>query len=353
VRRKTIDLVGVLVGVALLAAGCFRDAGAAERRRVEVQTKMKQLLSTRLSEWKAASTALRDAAPITSGRGWDARQDAVALAAMRKAWTDGRTAYELVEGAIAPLFPESDVATDARYDAFSSTLGHAGDPDPFDGEGVIGMHAIERVLWADAVPPPVIKFEQGLPGYRRPSFPATEAQARAFKERLVGRLVADVDKLVAELAPLELDLAFAFRGLLDLAAEQKEKVVKAATGEEESRYAQATMRDLRANLRGCREAYEIFRPWLLAARGGGAVDQQVTAAFGRLDASYAAVKGDAFPHPPTSWSSLNPAASDRGTAFGRLFSVVEKETDPAVKDSLVAALGGVAEKLDLPAAILR
>jgi iron uptake system component EfeO len=353
-RSSTIGMLLAIVGLELFCgAGCVRRARAPEQQRTDVQEKMKRLIDTRLAEWQTASVALQQAAPLPAGRGWDAHADAPAIAAMRAAWARGRTAYELVEGAVAPLFPESDLATDARYEYFLAPLGSAGDPDPFDARGVVGMHAIERVLWANAIPPDVVAFESVLPGFRKAAFPATAAEARAFKQDLVGRVVTDVRALGADLATLEIDVAFAFRGLVDLALEQKEKVDKAATGEEESRYAQATMRDLRANMRGCRDAYDVFRPWVLATHGGDAVDARVTGALARLDDAYAAVAGDAIPRPPTTWSSLNPRAGDRDTAFGRLFTAVEHETNPQGPQSLVTALGAVADQLELPRALFR
>ena len=41
-----------------------------------------------------------------------------AIAAMTAAWVRARTAYEHIEGALAPLFPDLDAAIDARYDDF-------------------------------------------------------------------------------------------------------------------------------------------------------------------------------------------------------------------------------------------
>jgi iron uptake system component EfeO len=336
-----------------LAGACERAAAKRQRRVSEVQDGMKRLITARLAEWDAAVAALQAAAPVSAGRGWDARLDARALDEMRAAWTRGRIAYERVEGAVAPLFPESDVATDARYEMFLAAALGTGDPSPFDGEGVVGMHAIERILWADAVPAEVSAFERALAGYRAPAFPATEAEARAFKRDLVGRVVADVRQLGRDLGPVELDVAFAFRGLIDLALEQKEKVDKAATGEEESRYAQATMRDLRANMQGCREAYDVFRPWVLATTGGPAVDAKVAAAFARLEAAYRAIAGDAIPRPPATWSALEPSPTDRATPFGILFTAVERESNPELPGGLVASLGEVADVLPLPRALLR
>ncbi|HEX6278045.1 MAG TPA: imelysin family protein, partial [Polyangiaceae bacterium] len=242
----------------------------------------------------------------------------------------------------------SDTATDARYDDFLMTLGAAGDPNAFDDRGVVGMHAVERVLWADVMPPEVATFERGIPGYRAARFPENAVEALDFKQKLAGRLVLDVEKLEREFSPLALDVAFAFRGLVDLAAEQVEKVDRAATGQEESRYAQATLRDLRANREGCLLAYRLFRPWLLKRPRGGEIDRQVLAAFARLERAYAAVPGDALPRPPRTWSSVQTTAEDVATPFGELFVVVKRESDEKVPGSLRASLGAVAEALALP-----
>ncbi|HEX6273749.1 MAG TPA: imelysin family protein, partial [Polyangiaceae bacterium] len=233
-------------------AGCSHARGAEEEReRANVQDAMKTFIGDQVASWLSATRALAEHAPVPNDRGWSATLDRAAIAAMKKDWEAARWAYERVEGAVAPMFPESDTATDARYDDFLMTLGAAGDPNAFDDRGVVGMHAVERVLWADAMPPEVAKFERGIPGYRAARFPENATDALDFKQKLAGRLVLDVEKLEREFSPLALDIAFAFRGLVDLAAEQVEKVDRAATGQEESRYAQATLRDLRANREGC------------------------------------------------------------------------------------------------------
>jgi iron uptake system component EfeO len=333
-----------------VVGGCGKGDDAAQRSRVEKETK--QWLVGRLGEFRAAAEDLRAAAPATSGRGWDAQADASAIAAMKESWGRARVAYELVEGAVAPLFPESDTATDARYDDFTLTLGAAGDPNPFDAQGIVGVHAIERILWADSIPAATVEFEKGLPGYRPAAFPATEREAGDFKNELCRELVEDIAELEKQLAPVELDIAFAFRGLIDLTNEQMEKVDRASTGREESRYAQSTLRDLRANREGCFAAYEIFQPWLLA-RGGSELDKQVLESFERLKVSYDAVPGDAIPRPPLGWSSLEPKPEHAPTPFGRLFHVVKRETDENQENSLSGNLLRVADALGLPKAVLR
>ncbi len=346
-----IDTKGfALVALLLTATACGKGDDDAQRTRVERE--MKQWIADSIRNVRLAAEDLQRAAPVPPSRGWDSSRDAAALAAMKSAWWRARDAYELVEGAVAPLFPESDLATDARYDDFLLTLGAAGDPRPFDGEGVIGVHAIERILWADSIPQETLAFEQGLPGYRPASFPQTAEEARAFKEGLAGRWITDLEQLQQQLAPLELDIAFVFRGLMDLTAEQLEKVDRASTGREESRYAESTLRDLRANREGCLLAYQLFRPWLLA-RGHGALDTEVQAGFERLGRAYEALPGVAIPRPPRGWSSLEPQAQHAATPFGALFTRVSHETDETRPGSLAASLMRVADALSLPKAILR
>lgn len=339
---------GLLLAITLM--GCEAVDDRAQQARVE--RSMKAWLVSELSHFREAAAELQRAAPTPEGRGWSATQDAEAIQQMKEAWGRARQAYELIEGAIAPLFPDSDTATDARYDDFMAALGATGDPDPFDDRGVVGVHAIERVLWADAVPRETVAFESRLPGYRAAAFPATEAEARSFKDKLAAKLVADIEQLERQLSPVDLDIAFAFRGLIDLTNEQLEKVDRAATGREESRYAQTTLRDLRANREGCLAAYRLFQPWL-TARGRSELDAQVMAGFTRLARAYDATPGAAIPRPPDAWSSLSPKPEHASTPFGKLFSVVRRETDDQQAGSLSHGLMGVADALGLPKAVLR
>src|SRR5262245_24364293 len=127
-----LRIASVLIG--LLLAGCGKGDEDAQRGRVERE--MKVWLTSKVHTFRVAAEDLQKAAPTPSGRGWDAAQDARAIATMKEAWGRAREAYELVEGAVAPLFPESDTATDARYDDFLATLGAQGDRAPFDDQGV-------------------------------------------------------------------------------------------------------------------------------------------------------------------------------------------------------------------------
>jgi iron uptake system component EfeO len=273
---------------------------------------------------------------------------------MRSAWRDCRVAYEHVEGALAPIFPDLDTSLDARYDDFLATLNGAGDPDAFDDQGVTGMHAIERILYADQISARVVAFEATLPGYAPASFPTTAEQAAEFKTKLVQRLIDDATKLQSEWQPAAIDVGVAFQGLVSLMNEQREKVNKAATGEEESRYAQMTLFDLRNNLDGTAKIYLLFQPWLTATTGaapssdGPTCDRAIRAGFDGLHALYASYGGDAVPAPPATWSSLTPSPADLAGPFGTLWSAVQKAVDPATTGSVVDEMNDAARVLGFP-----
>jgi iron uptake system component EfeO len=325
-----------------LVAGCSGSSNSDYERQVT-----RDMHASIAEELAALAQAARDLQAAAPDHAWHAAQDAAAITAMRDAWRRARVAYEFAEGATAPLFPDIDFAIDARYDDYLVELGPDGDPDPFDGTGVTGMHGIERILFAPEVRAEVLAFESTLPGYRAPAYPATDADAMAFKTELVAQLVADVDDLKAQWAPAAIDIGTAYIGLVGLMNEQREKVNLAATGEEESRYANVTLFDLRNNLTGTRKAYELFRAWI-AAKDGNEADGQVEAKLGELAALYDATPGDALPPVPPTWSSDAPSPGDLATPFGQLWSQVHAATDPARGDSIVSQMNAIAELLGFP-----
>jgi iron uptake system component EfeO len=336
---KNTCLAAAFALVALGACGSDDEPKTDAEFQAKVLTDVRNYLLGWSEKWLAAAKTLQAAAPVTTGRGWDATQDAAAITAMKAAWMNARDAYEHTEGVLAPLFPDQDVATDARYDDFLDELKPLGDANPFDAEGVTGMHGIERILYAPAIPVEVVTFEQALPGYVPAAFPANELQSTEFKTKLSAKLVTDVQTLNATLANLRFDLPAAFNGVIDLVQEQVEKVDKAATGEEESRYAQSTMRDLRSNAKGCKEFYRLFSPWLKSKGAAGtAATVAAGAAFARLDSAYAAVPTEAIPLPPADWSSISPSPSALATPFGILWSAVHAEADASKPGTLAHAM---------------
>jgi iron uptake system component EfeO len=289
---------------------------------------VKEVITADLVDLSAAATALRGAAP--SGV-WSGGAE---LDASKAAWRDARDAYERSEGAIAVLFPDLDHSLDQRYDGF---ITEEADDYLFDGEGVTGVHGVERVLWSDSVDPAVLAFESALTGYVPAAFPQTDGEAADYRDGLCQRFVDDAALLASEFEPLALDAAAAFEGVIGSMAEQVEKLTLGQTGEDESRYARYTLGDMRANLAGGRAVYEVFSPWVVDS-GGEAVDAEVRAGFDRLAQAYDAIEGDALPEVPADWDADAPSDAALATPFGELWVVLQFESDPAQGGSLVSSM---------------
>jgi iron uptake system component EfeO len=351
-RRRWTGAWSCALVVAASALGCSSssdDGGAPpktdDQYEADVTSGIQRLIAAELVTLNESVAALQSAAPTPSGRGWDPAADAQAIATMKDAWRRARIAYEHVEGAVAPIFPDVDAAIDARYDDFLSELASVGgDAYLFDDQGVTGMHAVERILYVDTTPGFVVEFEKVLPGYRPAAYPATEQEAADFKNLLCARLVRDTKTLVDQWGPAKIDIATAYSGLVSLMTEQREKVNKAATGEEESRYAQLTLADIHANLEGTTAAYDLFQPWIVA-KGGSAHDANIEAGFGRLKTAYDANPGDAIPRPPPTWSAEQPSEADLQTPFGQLYTVVRAEADANRAGSIVSEMNAAADLL--------
>jgi hypothetical protein len=143
--------------------------------------------------------------------------------------------------------------------------------------------------------------------------------------------------------------------LISLMNEQREKVNKASTFEEESRYSQRTMADLRENLAGTKAIYGLFQPWLVTkpapkagAPSGAADDEQILAGFAKLDSLYDHVSGDSIPQPPSSWAAEAPSKEDLGSPFGVLYTGVQQAVDPEESTSVVGAMSAAATILGFP-----
>jgi iron uptake system component EfeO len=329
----------LVVLLALTALAC--GAPPEQQALLDVKT----YIQKNLDGLAVSAQALCDAAPTPTGRGWNAQMDKAAIDSMKATWKKARPEYERVEGAIAVLFPEVDASIDERYDGF---LEGTTDTNLFDDEVVTGNHAIERILWSDSTPQRVIDFEKTLGSkYVAARFPGTEAEARDFKDKLCARWARETKQMANDFAPLALDPAAAFRGVIGSMQEQVEKVEKAATGEEESRYAQFTLADMKANLEGAKTTYAAFKPWLVS-KGASPRDQRIEAAFAEVEAEYAKTTGDALPMVPATWSSLTPSMADLATPFGRLFTVVRKAADDKTAGTLASELGAAADTMGIP-----
>jgi iron uptake system component EfeO len=288
---------------------------------------------------------LQAAAP---SRAWNETGDMMAIANMRDAWKRTRTAYEHIEGAIVSLFPGVDVALDARYDESLAKLGVAGDQDLFDGRGVTGMHGIERILFAPEIRSEVIKFEAVLPGYKPAAYPATDDEAIEFKTVLVQLLIDKASALRKQWNPAVIDIGTAYRGLVGLMHEAKEKVNLATRGEEESRYANITLFDLRNNLDGTKKVYDLFRDWIHSKSAGPEYDSLLREKFDELASLYATVTSDSLPAAPVDWSDDAPTPDNLATPFGALWQRVHESVDPNSEHSVVFQMNHIATLLGFP-----
>jgi len=349
----------VTTGAGVVSFGCDNDLGedadeggtetggseeGGNQERDASILAVKAYVTSELDLLVAAALELQTLAPAPDDDGWNPDADGDAVSSMKTAWRDCRISYERVEGAIAELFPDLDASTDERYDGF---IEEAADSNLFDDEGVTGVHAIERILWSDAVTEVVEDFESSLGNYVEPAFPATEAEATDFKMSLAQRLVDDTELMKTQFEPLALDPTFAFGGVIGSMEEQLEKVNLAASGEDESRYAQHTLSDMRANLEGGHEIFDAFEPWLVA-EGEQAIIDRVHAGFDRISAAYDAVDGDAIPEVPEDWNADAPAADDLATPYGEIWQLLATESDAENPDSLVTAMFAASDALGLP-----
>jgi iron uptake system component EfeO len=316
--------------------------------KAKIVSDMHALVLTEIQGLNQAASDLQTAAPSPVGRGWDATLDQQQVADMKDAWTRMRANWEQAEGTLECLFPDLDNSMDSRYEELLASLGATGDPDLFDGVGVTGMHAIERILFAPVTPPAVIAYESSLAGYVAAAWPATEAEAAEFKSGLCQQLVTDTQSLLARWQALAIDLPAVFQGITGLMSAQADKVGLAVEGREESRYSQTTMADLRSNLVGTKTIYGLFSPWLGTKAYGATLDNSATAALSGLAAIYANVAGDAIPPPPASWSSTMPSLADQQSPFGQLYEAVVQEADPSRSGSAVESMNQVAKALGLP-----
>jgi iron uptake system component EfeO len=334
-----------LLGLAVLAPGAGCGADTSGSPEAQAQATVKTYITAEIAKLVSASVALKAAAPTPDADGWSATADASAITTMQTQWKAARITYEHIEGAIAVLFPDLDASTDERYDGFLET---ALDDNLFDGDGVTGIHAIERILWAGHHPAAVVSFETGLTGYKAAALPADLAEATAFRDGLATRLVTDLQSMQAMFAPLTLDTAAAFRGVIGSLGEQIEKIDLAAEGKEESRYAQHTLADMRANLDGGKVTYSGFRDWVKSTAGGAALDTDILAGFDRVNALYAAVSGEALPAVPAGFNPDDPTAADLATPYGRIFGGLSDESDGTKPGSLVSKMSAAADQLGIP-----
>jgi iron uptake system component EfeO len=272
--------------------------------------------------------------------GWDATEDAAALDGMRVSWRWTRSSFEHIQAVIAPQFPDTLAQLDARYEDFSESVYH-----PFFASGFEGLHAIERVLWADRIPSQVVEFESTLPNYIAAAWPTTSAEANAFKLGLCGELNDDVGLLESQLVLTTLRVDAIFLELVSSMNVPKDQVTKFTLGADASRYSSRTLADLRDMLAGVRKIYAPYRAWIRGKPNGEKIDARILAGFEALSAAYQKIPGDTLPQAPKGWSNENPSAEDLATPFGELYRAADAAADANDDESLVNQLKRAAHLL--------
>jgi hypothetical protein len=105
------------------------------------------------------------------------------------------------------------------------------------------------------------------------------------------------------------------------------------------------MYDIRKNLEGTKQLYELFKPLMQSKPEGKVEDNAIANGFTRLETLYSEVSGDALPAPPATWTSEKPAnnsEADKQSAFGRLYFGVGEMADETRPDSVVASMNRAA-----------
>lgn len=306
---------------------------------------VKSYVDARVAALADAVRAMCEAAPVPDADGWSLERDRAAVETMRREWRRARVEYERVEGAIAILFPHIDQAIDGRYE---HEVELRPDRDAFDEHGFTGMHAVERILFSDRIPPPVVAFERALPSYLEPRTPANEAEARAFRDGLCARLVRDVETMREQLAPLALDAATAWRGIQGSVEEQSEKVLLGATGQDESRYSENTLSDMRANLEGGRAVLAAYDAMIEATPAARARRAEIDRRMRELEEAYAAIGTDSLPPVPEGFDPDAPSEAHLATPYGRLFALLSRASDPEAEGSLANVLRSTGEAMGIP-----
>ena len=109
-------------GTGSMASSGTTDAAMTDQQfSAQVAMAMVSSLNTDLQALVDATTALQAAAPDapwTDGVANDSATDKAAWTAMTTAWINARHAYEHVEGATAPIYPNIDLSIDGRVEDF-------------------------------------------------------------------------------------------------------------------------------------------------------------------------------------------------------------------------------------------
>lgn len=272
-------------------------------------------------------------------RAWNAQADPALVERMRTAWKAAHRAAVAVTEPLSELFPQAG-RMDSNWDREIDRVQR--DENPFDDIGVTGLHAIERILWADVVSEMVLTVERRHEGYAMARTPATAKEAADYATQLVGGLHRDAQALAEASSVPGYDLGFAEKAVkLQARALLRMVIVGGEPGRSESRYSDTSTDALVDQLGALAGTWKILRAAL--RRQGVPVGsfQVADAGLERVHAAVAAIGPGPIPARPEGFNPFHPTQEDRESAFGRLYFSVEAEILGASSDAFLAALGNL------------
>ncbi|MFT5434795.1 MAG: hypothetical protein ACI9OJ_005509, partial [Myxococcota bacterium] len=263
----------------------------------------------RLADFEGALANLEAAVPPPDADGWSDSTEAAAVLTMREHWRQARVAYQKIWPFVAVLHPAEEAELDLLLDVYLN--------EPSDE--FVGMHAIERILWADAIDAAVLATEDLLDGAPKARFPNDAASARYFRDDLVGGARSAAKRMATRHQSEGLGPELALIGM----AKMTEKLLKKLApplGLYESRYSRHTAAELLANIDGLESAWRVLEPL-----GDTAATSAVNAGLGRLRTILAGVE-----HLPTVPENWNPSIVEPPVGVGDyqgLWTALRAEVD--------------------------
>lgn len=305
--------------VVLLAAGALASCSAWQNPKLQAQAALKAQVATQLVVLHQQAVALYAAAPTPGPNGWNATTASSQLQSMKDIWRQARDAYERNENTLEDIFPDIDHDINGRYEDAIAQSGVV--TDLFSGDQFSGMHAIERILWSNSVSTEALQFESTLPGYQPPSFPSNQQESSEFVTGLLARFESDTQNQIERWAAGSESTGVALDRLTDSAGVPSVFLYLDATQQQEDRYSQETLADMRANIIGAQACFDTFSIWL-NAKGWPDLQASVDADYQTELTVADKFPGMQVPPAPEGWNGADPTPLDLRTPYGQLYTAM-------------------------------
>ena len=356
--RSSLPLVVIAAPLlAAMALGCSgSDSGSPSANKTnaayqqEVVTGMHDSLVADIAVLVEASATLGQQAPAGA---WDQARDQAAISSMKDTWARARTAYEHIEGAIAPLFPSwtarSTPATTInwggqrkRRQSLRRRRDHGAPRRRADP--VVGQHSRGS---GDVREGPPRLPASSLPG-DRPRGGRLQEQAvrpsRGRRKNSAGAVDAAEDRprglvrrarFADERAAREGQQGVELRRRIPLFAADDARHSRQPGGDDQDLPSLSTLAETKENTTD-------------PQKDGKTVDAAIESGFAKVATLYGMTTGDAIPQPPSTWSSEHPSTDDLATPFGVLYQGVSEIVDPNKEGSVVFEMNSAATILEFP-----